>query len=74
MTNKKLGLLLLPLVPLSAFGIVEIAGRIATPEQPTIAVAPAVERPVVTPPVAPASAPAPAPVAPAMPPGAAPSR
>lgn len=73
MTNKKLGLLLLPLVPLSAFGIVEIAGRIVTPEQPTIAVV--VERPVVmTPaPVTPAPV-APAPVAPAMPPGAAPSR
>ncbi len=72
MTNKKLGLLLLPLVPLSAFGIVEIAGRIVTPEQPTVAV---VERPVVlTPaPVAPAPV-APAPVAPAMPPGATASR
>ncbi len=33
MTNKKLGLLLLPLLPLSAIGIVEVASRI-TPSQP----------------------------------------
>jgi hypothetical protein len=75
MTNKKLGLLLLPLVPLSALGIVEIAGRIATPEPPVVEhhVAPVVvERPVVAPaPVTPAPPP---PVAPVHPPGAAPSR
>ena len=32
MTNKKLGLLLLPLVPLSAIGIVEVANAIVAPE------------------------------------------
>lgn len=31
MTNKKLGLLLLPLIPLSALGIVEVVHRIAPP-------------------------------------------
>lgn len=33
MTTKKLTLLLLPLVPLTAFGIVEVAGTSATPQQ-----------------------------------------
>jgi len=74
-TNKKLGLLLLPLIPLSAFGIVEIAGRIVAPAQPVVEhhVAPVVvERPMVSPaPIAPATPP---PVAPVHPPGAAPSR
>ena len=32
MTNKKLGLLLLPLLPLSAIGIVEVASAIVRPE------------------------------------------
>lgn len=31
MTNKKLGFLFLPLLPLSALGIVEVASRIAVP-------------------------------------------
>jgi hypothetical protein len=34
--NKKLGLLLLPLLPLSALGIVEVASRIL-PSDPTVA-------------------------------------
>lgn len=36
MTNKKLGLLLLPLIPLSAFGIVEVASAVA-PAKPMVA-------------------------------------
>jgi hypothetical protein len=43
--NKKLGLLLLPLVPLSAIGIVEVANHIITPT-PEIAVRDAPAKPV----------------------------
>lgn len=73
-TNKKLGLLLLPLIPLSVLGIVEIASRI-TPA-PTVAEPtgilptrnPAVALPST--PIAPPSTPAFAPSAPATAPDA----
>lgn len=68
MTNKKLGLLLLPLIPLSAIGIVDVASRIM-PSQPVVAErcqASVVERPairdsappaLVAPPLMPAASP-----------------
>lgn len=45
MTTKTLGLLLLPLVPLSALGVIEIAGRLSRPdvEITTCTAAPAIE-------------------------------
>lgn len=76
MTNKKLGLLLLPLIPLSAFGIVEVAGRIS-PSSPAIESCDVTSAPVERPTIS--SIPAPAPVAPPVvvapePPMPAPSR
>jgi len=71
MTTKTLGLLLLPLVPLSALGVIEIAGRLSRHdvEITTCTAAPAIEeRPHVQrfakpPAPAPAPQPQPAPVA-----------
>jgi len=34
MTNKKLGLLLAPLLPLTAIGVVEVAGSLASMNEP----------------------------------------
>ncbi len=69
MTNKKLGLLLLPLIPLSVLGIVEVANRVMP--------APTVAEPARTPavavpstPIAPPSTPVLAPSAPATAPDA----
>lgn len=53
MKNKKLGLLLLPLIPLSALGIVEVASRIAPSESTPIADCPQPS----TPPSSPSTAP-----------------
>jgi hypothetical protein len=72
MTTKTLGLLLLPLVPLSALGVIEVAGRLSRPdvEITTCTAAPAIEEHVqprqrfAKPPApSPAPAPQPAPVA-----------
>ncbi len=73
MTNKKLGLLLLPLLPLSVLGIVEVASRI-TPA-PTVepgCILPARSAAVAVPstPVAPPTTPAFVPSAPATAPDA----
>lgn len=40
MSNHKLGLLLLPFVPLTAIGIVEVAGSIMPPRPTPVAAAP----------------------------------
>lgn len=50
--SKKLGLLLLPLVPLSALGIVDLVDR-ALPTEPPIIECRSLERPAPTPPPAP---------------------
>jgi len=70
--NQKLGLFLLPLVPLTAIGIIEVASRIIVPA-PIVAVQPIKPTPVIRthryeappppPRPAPVPAPAPAPVA-----------
>jgi len=63
MTNKKLGLLLAPLLPITAIGIVEVAGALASMNEPakvaivevqpsTVAPAPIVEpapEPIIAP-------------------------
>ena len=72
MTTKTLGLLLLPLVPLSALGVIEIAGRCSKPdvEITTCTAAPTIEE-HVQPEVrrfAKPPAPSPAPAAPYPPP------
>ena len=67
MTNKKLGLFLLPLLPLSAIGIVEVANAIVRPEPVAVEVEPECRLPTrPTPSVAPPSV-APQHVAPAAP-------
>jgi hypothetical protein len=65
MSNKKLGLLLLPFVPLTAIGIVEVAGSIMPPKHEPVAVAPDCVLPAA-PPVRRFAEPPPAPE-PAMP-------
>jgi hypothetical protein len=56
--NKKVGLLLLPLIPLSAIGIVEVANRLLSPSSAIVDhaapdTAPAVSTQPVRPPVMP---------------------
>jgi len=66
MTNKKLGLLLAPLIPLTAIGIVEVANELVSMREPTpvaIHVAPTRVAPRVAP-TPPAPEPGPAPTAP----------
>lgn len=67
MTNKKLGLVLLPLLPLSAIGIVEVAQRVMPAEHaPQVAVQPAaIPVPRPTPPPPPGPKPTPQPPRPA---------
>lgn len=67
-TNKKLGLLLLPLIPLSALGIVEVASRIMPSAPVAESVCIQLREPVVavpstppTPPATPVGAPSAAP-------------
>jgi hypothetical protein len=74
MTNsKKLGLALLPLIPLTAIGVVEVANHVLAPEPATVHVLEAKAAPVkpaptkpVTPP--PGPKPTPQPVQPPQPP------
>lgn len=67
MTNKKLGLLLLPLLPLTAIGIVEVADRVmpASEPAPQVAVQPTQPKPVKPNPPPPGPKPAPEPPRPA---------
>ena len=67
MPNKKLGLLLLPLLPLTAIGIVEVADRVmpASEPAPQVAVQPTKPKPAKPNPPPPAPQPAPQPPRPA---------
>lgn len=67
MPNKKLGLLLLPILPLTAIGIVEVADRVMpSSETPTqVAQQPVVKKPTKPNPPPPGPKPAPQPPRPA---------
>ncbi len=68
--NKKLGLLLLPLVPLSAIGVVEILDSVISPAPTKTVVIECIEQPEPMPQPAPRhfAKPAPPPPAPSQPP------